>query len=79
MNDLTKEVTLNEEQAIVLTINDELKINIRHNDIGYSIDVFNTADELIEELTVYDDDLIEDCVGDDYDFNTEEDNIGNNY
>lgn len=58
MKDLLKEVTLKDEQAITLNINDVMRIRIRRNDIGFSLDVIAIKDDaILDELVIYDDDL----------------------
>ena len=53
-----------EDDNTVLTCNDELLINVKRNDVGYSVDVYNQKKQndegLFGSITVFDEDLDED-------------------
>lgn len=63
-NDGIIEEVLNEDENTVLTCNNELLINVKRNDVGYSVDVYNqrkqNEDGLFGSVTVFDDDLTDD-------------------
>lgn len=55
------EETLAQDENTVLTCNNEILINVKRNDIGYSIDAYNqkkqNAEELFGSITIFDEDL----------------------
>ena len=55
------EVSMNEDENSCLACNNELLINVKRNDVGYSVDVYDqhmqNEDGLFGSITVWDDDL----------------------
>ena len=59
---IEKQINLTQDDWYDLIINDELLVHIKHNDIGYSVDLYNkndlSDDGFISSATALDDDLV---------------------
>lgn len=54
-------IYLSEEDAYTVSVNADIDIVIKRNDVGYSVDVYSHEDvELFDTLTVWDEDINQD-------------------
>ncbi len=49
MKDIIKSLNLKEEQAIDINIDSTLRVHIRKNDTGYSVDVFDITCKKVQD------------------------------
>ena len=60
--EIEDEVILKEDDWYYITVNDQLGVHIKRNEVGYSVDLFNiydmAGDGFISSATAFDDDFI---------------------
>lgn len=54
-------IYLSEENSYTVSVNEDIDIVIKRNDVGYSVDVYSHKEvELFDTLTVWDEDINQD-------------------